>query len=156
MRRQIFFLFLILVFSRQVTSCKETDVRSAIQSRYEQFNAAWAGKDRKRVEEIFAPDCKFKQKDEGRALTLSQFMQGIEFSFRAMTVIDVKTQIDALKVESDTAEVTASTTSEVKIARPETGGNQPQPQLNKSTQVVRDKWKKTADGWRIVLRIIEG
>jgi len=156
MNRRNFLLCLTLALSQVAACSNQEDARKSIQSRYDQFNLAWAGKDRKKVEDIFAPDCKFKQTDEGRALTLPQFMQGIEFSFRAMTVVSVKTQIDTLKLDKDSAEVTASTTSEVRIAKPEMDGNQSQPQLNKSTQIVRDTWKKTTDGWRIILRVIEG
>ncbi len=155
-RRNFLFCLTGLVISQVAACSNQEDARKIIRSRYDQFNVAWAGKDRKKVEEIFTPDCKFKQKDEGRALTLPQFMQGIEFSFRAMTVLNVKTQIDALKLDQDTAEVTASTTSEVRIGKPEMDEKQSQPQLNKSTQIVRDTWKKTTDGWRIILRIIEG
>ena len=155
-RRNFLFCLTGLVFS-QVAACSDQEgARKTIQSQYDQFDVAWAGKDRKKVEEIFAPECKFKQKDEGRALSLPQFMQGIEFSFRAMTVFSVKTRIDELKLDKDMAQVTASVTSEVRMNRLEADKNQALPPLNKSTQIVQDTWKKTADGWRIILRVIEG
>lgn len=158
MKHLFFCISLIAFLGGMSVACgvPQEQAQQLIQSRYDQFNEAWAGKDRKRVEEIFAPECKFKQTDGERTLSLPQFMSGIEFSFRAMKVHSVKTKIESVKLTGDTAEVVASTDTEVEIAGVEAVAKQSGTPVAKSTQKVRDTWKKTAAGWQIVNRLIEG
>ena len=135
---------------------RQEPAQQMIQSRYDYFNEAWAGKDREKLEAVFTPECKFKQTDEGKILSLPQYMSAMEFSFRAMKVISVETQIESVQLNQDTAEVAASMDTEVKILSAETGTNGAESPATRSTHKVRDTWKKTANGWQIVYRLIEG
>lgn len=140
------------------TACgnDEAEIKKVLQSRYGQFDIAYKERDREKVEGLFDPGCKFKQTDEGRTLTLPRFMQGIEFAFRAMTVYDIKTRVETVKLENDdTAVVTVHSSSDVKIAQPAVEGVNNEDHRAKSNQIYRDTWKNTPQGWRIIERVID-
>ena len=143
MYRRFLILCSIMLVSGLLSACgiRQEPAQQMIQSRYDQFNAAWAGKDREKLEAVFTPECKFKQTDEGKILTLPQYMSAMDFSFRAMKVISVKTKIESLQLNQDTAEVAASMDTEVNILGAGTGAKGAESPATKSTHKVRDTWK---------------
>lgn len=157
MAKRVMVLLLISLLQIPVTACgdNEDEIKQAIQSRYDQFDVAYKGRDRRSLEELFTSDCVFKQNDEGRQMTLPKFMKAMEFSFKAMTIFYIRTQIETLKLDNDTARVVVSMSTDVEISPPAVDGVKSRPQRVKSTSKYEDTWKKTPEGWKIVRRIVD-
>ena len=157
MLKRVMPLFMALFLLCPMTACgeNEADIKQIIQSRYDQFDVAYKGRDRKNIEDIFAPECVFKQNDEGRKMTLPKFMNAIEFSFRAMTIYYINSQIETIKLDNDTAQVTVSSSTDADIITAVVDGEKKESKRAKTTKKYQDTWKKTPQGWRIVQRLID-
>ncbi|MGE0102569.1 MAG: nuclear transport factor 2 family protein [Blastocatellales bacterium] len=153
MQKTITLIILLMAIMLPLTACgdNEAEVRQSIQSGYERFDVAYKGRDRRNVETIFAPECIFKQSDEGRTMKLPKFMNAMEFSFRAMTIYYIKSRVESLKLKDDVAEVTVDVATDALISPP--GGSEGH--RAKMTGKYQDTWKKTPDGWKIIQRVID-
>jgi hypothetical protein len=147
-------LALVFVLPVVVRADAVQDARRAIQSRYDQFDRAYMKKDFRTVAEVFTPKCMLKLSGEGRSMSASRVIQGMEALSRSLTISHARTQILSVNAAGTEYEVTAVWTGNSTYV-PVSKSKEDPARRSRTKQNVRDTWQKTDKGWQIRQRIIE-
>ena len=147
-------LALAFVLPIAVRADPAQDARQAIQSRYDQFDRAYMKKNFKTLAEGFTPKCRMKLNGEGRSMSASGVIQGMEALSRSLTISHARTHILSVKATGTEYEVIAVWSGDSAYV-PLSKSKEDPARRSRTKQNVRDTWQKTDKGWQIRQRIIE-
>jgi hypothetical protein len=147
-------LTLVFVLPVVVRADAVQDARQAIQSRYDQLDRAYMKKDFKTVTEVFTPKCMLRLNGEGRSMSASRVIKGMEALSRSLTISHARTHILSVNAAGTEYEVIAVWTGESTYV-PVSKSKEDPARHSRTKQNVRDTWQKTDQGWQIRQRIIE-
>jgi hypothetical protein len=143
----------MMALSVAVSADTEKVARQAIQAQYDRMNRATMHKDIKVLEQVFSPNGVLRE-GEGQKLAVSKLLTQIKALFPHTTVLSAQTHIVAIKADGDTYITTAVWKGVSKFNATENNADV-DTKPHSVTQKFQDTWKKTSNGWQIILRVIE-